>query len=113
MSGDRSKTPSAGMPTGRRIATVTGVGFRHMAGRGLTTSLGVGRLIITDAGFTTTGFGFGRRMDIKNTGAVGGSPRSSYWQPGAVMFAGIRCRIITVITITTGIIVVIVKITRR
>ena len=80
MSGDRSKIPSAVTPIGRRIATVNGVGVRLTAGRGSTTSRGVGRLIITDAGFTTTVFGFGLRMEVENTAAVGGSPRSSFWQ---------------------------------
>ena len=63
------------MQTGRRIATVIGVGFRITAGRGSTTSLGVGQPIITDAGFGTAVIGFGHLTLIRAGAEAGGSPR--------------------------------------
>ena len=101
MCGSRIAVQRTVMPTGRRIVTVNGAGFRHMAGLGSMTNLGVGRLIITDAGFGTTAAGIGHRILNIAGGAVGGNRLWSLFLTSATAFAGIRCLTITVITITT------------
>ena len=62
--------------TGRRIATDIGPGVRLMAGPGSDMSHGVGRLITTAAGFTTTTTGPGCRVAGSTESAVGGDQRS-------------------------------------
>ena len=88
-------------PTGRRIATATGVGFRLTAGRGLMTSRGVGQHIIMDAGFTTTVTGSGLRTARYAAVAVGGDRRLSFWEITAITSIGVRSLMITAITTIT------------
>lgn len=88
-----------------------GRGVRLMAGRGLDTSRGGGRLITTVAGSITITTGPGYRAASFNGGAVGGGPRSSRsWSTShsATTFAGIHCRITTGIHIQIAIVTTIV-----
>src|SRR5688572_18563965 len=82
--------------TGRHIAMVIGPGVRRMAGRGLVSNRGVGRLITMGAGSITTTRGFGSRGVTSTRSEAGGGPRSS---PLSILvfhsvttFAGIHCR---------------------
>ena len=72
MSGNHTARRSAVIMIGRRIAMVTGAGFRPTAGRGLMTSRGAGRHIITDAGFPLTVSGFGLHTVRFAEAGVGG-----------------------------------------
>ena len=93
-----------------------GPGVRLMAGRGLAMNRGVGRLITTVVGFTTTAIGHGVRA-VSFTGiAVGGvrrSSRSCSTFRSATTFAGTRCRItkeihVRVTTVTIGAMIVMI-----
>src|SRR5688500_2257711 len=84
------------LATGRHIAMVIGPGVRRMAGRGLVSNRGVGRLITMGAGSITTTRGFGSRGVTSTRSEAGGGPRSS---PLSILvfhsvttFAGIHCR---------------------
>src|ERR1041384_7342005 len=72
-SGVRSRVRSAFTAIGRHIVTGNGPGFRLMVGHGPVTSHGVGRLITTDAGFTTTVTGPGVHEACSIGTAVGGA----------------------------------------
>src|SRR5688500_4676391 len=84
------------LAAGRHIAMVIGPGVRRMAGRGLVSIRGVGRLITMGAGSITTTRGFGSRGVTSTRSEAGGGPRSS---PLSILvfhsvttFAGIHCR---------------------
>ena len=82
-----------------------------MAGRGLDTSRGAGRLITTVAGSITIITGPGSRAASFNGDVVGGGPRwSRSWSTShsATTSAGIRCLITTGILIQIAIVTTIV-----
>src|SRR5437868_10220676 len=112
-SGVPTPAPLPATATGRLIVTETGSGVRRMAGRGLVTSLGAGRLITTAVGSTSTITGRGVRAAGFITIAVGGDRRSSRLcrstSRSQTLSAGIRSRItsairtrITIVTVIGG-----------
>lgn len=77
-SGVHIRLPSTTIPTGLRIATVTGYGVRRMAGPGWAMKRGAGLLTTMGDGSITTTVGAGRRAAMAMWPTeTGGGPRSS------------------------------------